>query len=166
MGAVVAAAPVLAAGPLGWAVFRVAALGTVAYGLAMSPSRSQTKSPSRTKEASRTMKEWEDNWSVRIHAQGRIIGGTSKSTIGAPAILKWSPVTVAEGIGRTEATFGMLTRSQKKELLLAYERCKRFTASRPSKGGFLGKETFPKPRRKGGNRIDLDSFGPSENFTD
>jgi len=163
MGAAVAASPVLAAGPPGWAVFGVVVVGTAAYGLAMSSSRGQTGSRSRTEARSRTVEECPDPWSVRVHAQGRIIGGTSGSTIGAPRILKQSPVTVAEGIGLAGETFAMLTRRQKKELELAHESCKRFIASRPPRG-FLGSQGFRVKDRKGGNRIDLDSFGPSENF--
>ncbi|WP_089726262.1 hypothetical protein [Candidatus Thiosymbion oneisti] len=166
MGAI-AAAPALAAGPPGWAVFGVVAVGTAAYGLAMSSSRHQTKSASQTKDATHCRGKCRDNkWSARVHAQGKIIGGTTKSTVGAPAIFKQSPVTVAEGIGRAEATFGMLTKRQKKVLELDHESCKRFIESCPSNGGFLGSETFPKKRRKGGNRIDLDSYGPSNNFTE
>ncbi|WP_133511551.1 hypothetical protein [Candidatus Thiosymbion oneisti] len=165
MGAI-AAAPALAAGPPGWAVFGVVAVGTAAYGLAMSSSRHQTKSASQTKDATHCRGKCRDNkWSARVHAQGKIIGGTTKSTVGAPAIFKQSPVTVAEGIGRAEATFGMLTRRQKKELQIAYEGCKRFIESCPLKG-FLGKKSSYGENRKGGNRIDVDSYGPSENFTE
>ena len=159
------ATPALAFGPPGWVVFGVVALGTVAVGAwVASSSSSQTRAIPRTstRTRDRTRESCPRPWSVRVHAQGTQIGGTTGSTIGAPPILKTTPVTVAEGTALAAATFALLSKSQKKNLTGAYQKCVAFIDSRPP-AGFLGKKSFY-GRLRDNNRFDVDSFGISPNF--
>jgi len=160
------AAPALAAGPPGWVVFGVAVLGSAVVAgigyIGMSSSRSQSISESTTSTRERVCEECPRPWSVRTHAQGSDIGGTSGATLGAPPIVKTSPVTVAEGVALASVTYGLLTRSQMKNLADAYENCVSFISKRPPRG-FLGSRSFYGFSRDN-NRFDVDSFGTSPNF--
>jgi hypothetical protein len=87
MGTLVAGAPLLAGGPPGWLAYGLLAVGTVVVGGAiyMSQSRSESRSQSTDRSTTRTA----DcipcrQWTVRTHAQGTDMGGTSGSTLGAP----------------------------------------------------------------------------------
>jgi hypothetical protein len=162
MGAV-AAAPALALGPPGWVIFAVAVVATAgiaaftAYEL-----RSQTATQTReqTQVGDCTAEDCPRPWSVRVHAQGTDVGGTSGATIGAPAIIQTSPILVAQGIALAAATFEMLTSRQQRNLDQAYAKCVRFIETCR---GFLGQKSFY-GRSHDNNRFDVDSFGPSPNF--
>lgn len=161
--AALAASPALAFGPPGWAVFAVAVVGTAIVGaFAVSEMRSQTVPDTRAQAKAKdcTTQDCPRPWSVRVHAQGTDIGGTSGSTIGAPAIVQTFPVTIAQGVALATATYALLTKGQKANLALAYEKCVRFIQTC---GGFLGKKSFYGLSRDN-NRFDVDSFGPSPNF--
>lgn len=165
MCAAIAAAPAIAAGPPGWVVFVVVALGTVVVGaLAVSSSQTQSVPRSTTKARDRTIAKCPPQrpWSVRVHAQGTQIGGTSGSTIGAPPLVKTAPITVVEGTALAAATYGLLSRSQSRNLDIAYDRCVAFIESRPP-AGFLGQRSFY-GRSRDNNRFDVDSYGPTPNF--
>lgn len=147
-------------------VFGVAVLGSAVVAgigyIGMSSRRSQSIPVSTTSTSKRVCVECPRPWSVRTHAQGSDIGGTSGATVGASPIVKTSPITVAEGVALAAATYGLLTRSQMKNLAGAYEGCVSFISKRPPYG-FLGSRSFYGIGRDN-NRFDVDSFGPSNNF--
>ncbi len=164
---VAVAAPALAAGPPGWVVFALAVVGTAAVGaltMSQSSSQSRTRSPTRTRDV--TMEDCPPPprpWSVRVHAQGTDVGGTSGSTIGAPPIVQTSgPVSAGQGVALAGATFALLGARQQRNLAPAYEKCVQFIETRPPLG-FLGKKSHYGASRDN-NRFDVDSFGPSPNF--
>lgn len=159
-----AAAPLIAFGPPGWAAFAVLTVGTVGLA-ALAASRSRSISRSRAEPIART-----DvapcpprPWSVRVHAQGTDIGGTTGSTTGAPPIVQMSPISAGQGVALATATYGMLGRRQQQNRAVAYEKCIEFIQSRPANGGFLGSKSFYASSRDN-NRLDVDSYGPSNNF--
>lgn len=157
------ATPALAFGPPGWVVFGAVALGTLVYGAVVLSSSSRTQSIPRAKTKTRDQTvETCRPWSVRVHAQGTQIGGTSGSTIGAPSIVRPAPITVAEGTVLAAATFALLSKSRKRNLTVAYGKCVAFIGSRPP-AGFLGKQSFY-GLSGDDNRFDVDSFGCSPNF--
>jgi len=160
-----AAAPALAFGPPGWLVFAAAVVATVVVaGLAAEHSQSRPRSRSRPEaqptENAIPKEDCPRPWSVRVHAQGTDIGGTSGSTVGAPAIVQGSPITVAQGVALAGATLALLTSRQQRNLAPAFEKCVAFIESCR---GFLGKKSFYGLSRDN-NRFDVDSFGPSPNF--
>jgi hypothetical protein len=158
--AALAAAPALAFGPPGWAVFAVAVAATAAVAYL---AASQTRSRERTRTETRTRDvapPCPRPWSVRVHAQGTDIGGTSGSTIGAPPIVQTSPVLVAQGVALAAATYALLGARQQRNLANAYAKCVKFIQTC---GGFLGQKSFYGLSRDN-NRFDVDSFGPSPNF--
>lgn len=158
-----AAAPALAFGPPGWAVFAVAVLGTAAIGiLAYERSPAHSRARADTKADAVPVEECPNKrpWSVRVQAQGIDIGGTSGSTIGAPPIVQQSPIAAAQGVALASATYALLTSRQQKVRMVAYPKCVAFITSC---GGFLGKRTF-QDRVGESVRFDVDSFGPSPNF--
>lgn len=160
----VAAAPALAFGPPGWVVFAVAAVATAAVG-ALSFSQSQARSEDKPRAIPRDVAVQDCNrrpWSVRVHAQGTDIGGSTGSTVGAPPIVQMSPVTTAQGIALAAATFSMLGARIQRNLEPGYERCVAFIRTRPPTG-FLGKKSFF-GRSHDNNRFDVDSFGLTPNF--
>lgn len=164
--AAIAAAPALAAGPPGWAVFALAVAATAVVGaLTVSQSQSQSRSGSRSETNTRdiTIEECPKRpWSVRVHAQGTDIGGTSGSTVGAPPIIQMSPISKAQGVALATATFALLRSTQQRNLAPAYEKCVTFIEKRPP-SGFLGQKSFYGLSRDN-NRFDVDSFGVSPNF--
>ncbi len=170
VGTLVAGAPLLAGGPPGWAAYGLLALGTLgAVGAAYliheatrSEPVAQPTTGTRTGTATST-KTCDRPWSVRIHAQGDVIGGRGGATLGAPAILKpAAPVTVAEGLALSTATFALLSRGQAKTLASAQAQADSWIRARPP-AGFLGQKSFYTAER-GNNRFDVDSYGCSPNF--
>jgi hypothetical protein len=162
--AALAAAPALAAGPPGWVVFGLAVVVT-AVGAAMVAGQSRPREEARPTTGTRTTTcETCDRrpWSVRVHAQGTDIGGTTGSTLGAPPLVRTSPITVAEGVALASATYALLGRRVQANLATAYERCVSFIEARPP-AGFLGSRSFYGASRDN-NRFDVDSYGPSPNF--
>jgi len=162
----VAAAPAIAAGPPGWVVFALALAGSAALGALAgrhASSRSRSTSIPRTRDVTIEDCPPRRPWSVRVHAQGTDIDGTSGSTIGAPPVTQTSgPVCVAQGVALAGATFAMLEARPQRNLEPAFDRCVRFIEARPP-AGFLGKRSFY-GRSNDNNRFDVDSFGPSNNF--
>lgn len=171
MTAAAPASPLLAFGPLGWTAYAIiVAVSVIATGVLvneMAKSNARTSSDSKTKTATDSKKQTCDRpYSVRVHAQGDIIGGTSKSTLGAPPVIHPSlPITVIEGLALSTATFGRLTRGQKKTMAPAKARLDTWLAKHPPYG-FLGEHSiYADPKDKsGGNRMDVDSYGCSPNF--
>jgi hypothetical protein len=161
---VLAASPALTLGPPGWVFFAAVVIGTAVVGVvAINEMQSQTvpdtRSQAKTKDC--TTQDCPRPWSVRVHAQGTDIGGSSGSTIGAPPIVKTiSPVLIAEGVTLATATYVLLTKRQAANLAPAYEKCIKFIRSC---GGFLGQKSFYGLSRDN-NRFDVDSYGPSPNF--
>jgi hypothetical protein len=84
----------------------------------------------------------------------------SGSTAGAPAIVQIYPVAISQGIALAGATYALLTKSQKANLALAYDKCINFIQTC---GGFLGQKSFY-GRYRDNNRFDVDSYGISPNF--
>lgn len=158
-----AAAPALAFGPPGWLVFAVAMVATVVVGtlaVEQSQSRSRSRADAQPRVDAIPKEECPRPWSIRVHAQGTDIGGTSGSTIGAPPIVQGSPITASQGVALASATFALLTSRQQRNLSPAYAKCVAFIESCR---GFLGKKSFYGLSRDN-NRFDVDSFGPSPNF--
>lgn len=162
-----AAAPALVLGPPGWVIFAFAVVATAVVGavaISQSHPRARSEPRSETKTGDMTIEDCPRRpWSVRVHAQGTDIGGTTGSTLGAPRIIQTGgPITVAQGVGLAGATFALLTARQSKNLAAAYEKCTIFISRCPPLG-FLGKKSFY-GRSHDNNRFDLDSFGPSPNL--
>lgn len=177
--AAIAASPALAFGPPGWVVFALAVVATVAVAgvvgvggaalvnQAQNQSKAQSEAkpgvivqcPASTSEATKEKKQ-KRPWSIRVHAQGTDIGGTTGSTVGAPPIVQMSPILVAQGVALAAATFALLTARQQNNLQLAYAKCVNFIQTC---GGFLGSKSFY-GRSRDNNRFDLDSYGPSNNL--
>lgn len=156
-----AAAPALAFGPPGWVVFAVAVVATAAVGV-MAYERGRTRTRERAEPRAEDVPRvpCPRPWSVRVHAQGTDIGGTSGATIGAPPIVQTSPISKAQGAALAGATFALLTSRQQSNLALAYGKCVAFIESCP---GFLGSRSFY-GRSRDNNRFDVDSYGISPNF--
>jgi hypothetical protein len=159
-----AAAPALLLGPPGWVVFAVAVAATAvtAVALTQSWSPSESRTQSRTRDVVLEDCAPPRPWSVRVHAQGTQVGGTSSSTIGAPPLVQQSPIVVDQGVGLAAATFALLAARVQKNLQAAHAKCIQFIGARPP-GGFLGSKSFYGLSRDN-NRFDLDSYGPSPNF--
>lgn len=164
----IAAAPAIAFGPPGWVVFGLAVAGTAIAGAwvaSQSSSRSRTSSSTQTSTSDVCITKCEAKrpWSVRAHAQGTDMGGTSGSTLGAPPLLQISgPISVAQGVGLASETFALLSRRSSENLAGAYEKCVAFIGSH-APYGWLGQRSFY-GAKGGNNRFDVDSFGPSPNF--
>ncbi|WYI67761.1 hypothetical protein WDB88_17585 (plasmid) [Thioclava sp. GXIMD4216] len=152
MGA--AALPLTVAGPPGWAVLAVVTVAWFAATRDRSDSVPATGTDTQTKKCDRP-------WTAHVHAQGEDCGGSSASTIGAPTLVKTAaPVTRAEGIALSGATWAMLNKNQQKIRVKAKEQLERYLQNRPP----LGQRSFPASDRKGGKRLDLDNYGCSPNF--
>ena len=164
----IAATPALAFGPPGWAVFALAVGGTAIAGAwvasqSSSRSRASSSTQTATSDVCITKCEGRRPWSVRVHAQGTDMGGTSGSTLGAPPVLQTTgPISVAQGVGLASATFALLSRRPSENLAGAYEKCVAFIESRPPYGWLSQKSFYG--AKGGNNRFDVDSFGPSPNF--
>lgn len=158
------ALPLLALGPPGWLVFAAATVVVVAAAAitADQVQRSRTRTADRAEPRVDAIPRvpCPRPWSVRVHAQGTDIGGTSGSTIGAPPIVQTSPISAAQGVLLAGATFALLTSRQQQNLQPAFARCVAFIETCR---GFLGKRSFYGLSRDN-NRFDVDSFGPTPNF--
>ncbi len=158
-GQMVAAAPLLAGGPPGWAAY--AGLGLLTVGALILASNSvDVASPTNT--ATREGAQSCRSWSVRAHAQGDIIGGRGGATIGVPALVKSMPITAAEGVGLCSATYALLQKRQKKMLAEPYAKAIKWINERPPRGA-LGRNSFYF-NNDSNNRFDVDSFGCTPNF--
>lgn len=166
MGTLVAGAPLLAAGPPGWAAYAALAAGTVVVGgviyMSSSTTNKEAKTDTSTKSDTQTCRN--RDWSVHSHAQGTDIGGTTKSTIGAPTVVSCNPIPVSMGTANANATYAMLNKTQAKNRAEAYAKALKWLSNLPANGGFLGQKSFENHKVSGGIRFDIDSYGPSNNF--
>ncbi len=162
MGTMVAGAPLLGLGPPGWAAYAALGVATVVGGVLIY-ERSRDRAPAvPTTRTDTARQRCNRPWSVRVQAQGDVIGGRGGATLGAPPIVKAAaPVTVAEGLGLSAATFAMLSRGQARVLARAKAQADAWIANRPPHGA-LGQKTFRVPDTS--NRFDVDSYGCSPNF--
>lgn len=152
-----AAVPLTLAGPPGWAILAVVGVGGLLwYGATRERSTPvpATRTDTQTKTCDRP-------WTARVHAQGSDCGGTSSSTIGVPPIVKpAAPVTRAEGIGLSNATWALLNKRQQAIRVQSKAQLERYINSNPP----LGQRSFPASDRSGGKRMDIDNYGCSPNF--
>ena len=167
MGTMVAGAPLLAGGPPGWIAYGILGIATLAGGyLIYENTRSEPVNvPTTGSQTDTGRKTCDRPWSVRIHAQGNIIGGRGGATLGAPPVVKTvAPVTVAEGLVLSAATFALLNRGQARALSSAQAQANAWISKRPP-GGFLGQKSFYGiGGYRGNDRFDVDSYGCSHNF--
>ena len=131
----------------------------------MSQPRSESGSQSTNRSTTRTA----DcipcrQWTVRTHAQGRDMGGTSGSTLGAPPITLSVPIPALTGAANAQTTYAMLDNTQRGIREAAFAKALKWLRERPANGGFLGQKSFEVSGVRGGIRFDIDSFGPSNNF--
>lgn len=103
-------------------------------------------------------------YTVRVHAQGTDCGGKTGSTIGAPALTKTIPITVAEGLGVSEATQAMLNRTQLKIRERVIAQAHNYITTGPAQGGRFGQKSFVVTGVRGGIRYDVDCFGDGPSF--
>jgi hypothetical protein len=169
MGTLVAGAPLLAGGPPGWVAYGLLAVGTVIVGGMAYNNYSKTRDqsvPTTQAVPDTARRTCNRPYSVVVHAQGSIIGGTTGSTMGAAPIIRPAPpITTVEALGLSAATFAMLGRRAATELAPAKVRLDTWIAARPP-AGFLGQHSaYPGGRAgQGGNRMDLDSYGCTPNL--
>lgn len=103
-------------------------------------------------------------FAVAVMAQGTDCGGKSSSTISSGAINKPVPITTAQGIAKSNATWALLDRSQKGIRERAKMKLEKFIRSGPPGGHPPQQKTFPASDRRGGKRYDLDIFGSGPSF--
>ena len=91
------------AGPWGTAAWLVAGtaltIGMAGGVYKLEKPREQTATSDDVAAIPKTAEEPCKRYTVRVHAQGTDCGGTTASTIGAPAITQPTPVTVEQGLG-------------------------------------------------------------------
>lgn len=163
------AAPLAAGGPWGWAAWAVVGTGlTLGPPIAawyMSRPSSGTRERDRARaDATTTTCETCKRYGLRIHAQGRDVGGTSGSTIGAPGQTKSTPFTVEEGLAMSAQTKGMLGRRQLSVRETAIARAENYIRTGPQNGGRFGLKSFQVQGEPGGVRYDVDVFGDGNSF--
>lgn len=157
------------AGPWGTVAWLAVGTGlTVATWTGMSKlsdelSKSKTQAPALPipKTADR---EKCKRYTARVHAQGTDCGGTSGSTIGAPALTQPFPVTVVQGMGLSAATKALLNKRQLEIRLEVIAKAERYILDGPKSGGRLGQKSFTVPGVRGGIRYDVDCFGDGPSF--
>jgi hypothetical protein len=166
MGTFAAGLPLLAGGPPGWLAYAALGLGTLVVGGAiyMSSSKSETTTSSRTTARTEADCVRCRTWSVRTHAQGIDMGGTTGSTLGAPPVVLSQPISALTGAANANTTYALLTPSQARIRADAFTRALKWLSERPANGGYLGQKSFEVNGVRGGIRFDIDSFGPSNNF--
>lgn len=103
-------------------------------------------------------------YTVAVHAQGTDCGGETKSTIGAPAVTKPIPLTVAEGLALSQATQAMLNRTQLNIREQVIAQAHKYIKTGPAGGGRFGKKSFPVLGIRGGIRYDVDCHGDGPSF--
>lgn len=165
MSGLLTLSPLLGFGPPGWVAWAVggAALtvATVLAGQAvLSKVQSRTDSDTKAVPITGARKDCpKQRFVVRVQAQGSDCGGTSKSTIGAPALVKTVPVLVVEGLALSAQTWLLLNRTQKEIRTLAKGKADAYISRGPANGGYFGKKTFPATDQRGGKRYDVDCEG-------
>jgi hypothetical protein len=158
-------APAALGGPPGWVVWAVGGtaitVGTIFLGKKVYDA---TQAPAIPKTDAQTCENCKRPYSITVHAQGTDCGGTTSSTIGAPSLVSVGvPFPAAAGVALAEATWGVLTKSQKKVRTIAKAKMQGWILARPP-SGYLGQKTFPASDPSGGKRYDTDSYGPSPNY--
>ena len=171
--------PALAGGPPGWVVWAVGGTvltigaiwaGSEVYEMSRAGPRDRVEPRSvprtRTCERAGNRQDCEESrrYTARVQAQGTDCGGTTKSTIGVPALTKTVPITVAEGLGLSTGTWALLSRSQRRVRADAKVRADEYISSGPSVGGRLREKSFPASDRSGGKRYDVDTYGSGPSF--
>lgn len=166
-------APAAVGGPPGWVLWAVGGtvitVGTVLLGKEVYDATRAEPVPTTTAPAvpntdTRVCTTCPRPYSITVHAQGTDCGGTSASTIGAPAMVNQGvPFPAATGVVLSNVTWALLARRQKNIRTLAKVRLERYVLARPP-AGYLGQKTFPATDPSGGKRYDTDSYGPSPNY--
>lgn len=175
MGTMVAGAPLLAGGPPGWLAYAALGVVTLVGGAIIVNSMDDDDDWAETTPTTGTQTQTDTDrrtcntpYTVRIHAQGAVIGGTSGATaIGLPPVVNPSaPIPVSQGLALATGVLGTLPRRARNTLSPAKVRMDRWMTRLPASGGFLGmKSHYPMGRAgPGGDRFDCDSFGCSPNF--
>jgi hypothetical protein len=168
MAGYAATAPLNLAGPWGTAAWLVVGTGLTiltAVGLVeLGKEITKTKEETKTKTATKTKTMTCQYYSVRIHAQGIDCGGTTASTIGAPAITQPAPVLVAQGLALSKLTQEMLTRTQRANRALEIPKAEAYIVSGPASGGRFGMKSFVNRLLRGGIRYDVDCLGCGPSF--
>lgn len=164
-------APAALGGPPGWIAWAVGGtvitvgtvlLGKEIYDATRADPVPTTRAVPRTD--TRTCENCARPYSITVHAQGTDCGGTTGSTISAPALVNpGAPFPAAAGVGLSGATWALLSRRQASVRTTAKARLETWILNRPP-GGFLGQKTFPASDPSGGKRYDTDSYGPSPNY--
>jgi hypothetical protein len=103
-------------------------------------------------------------YTVRVHAQGADCGGTSASTIGAPALTLPTPITVGQGLGLSATTQAMLGKRQLAVRAGVIAKAENYIQTGPASGGRIGQKSFPVFGVAGGIRYDVDCFGDGPSF--
>lgn len=156
---VAAAAPLAGAGPPGWLALAVIGVGSLIWYASTRDAAPVVSTP--TTETDTQTKKCDRPWTARVHAQGNDCGGTSSSTIGAPPIIKSAaPITRAEGMALSNATWAILNKRQQAIRIQAKTQLERYINATPP----LGQRSFPATDRSGGKRLDIDNYGCTPNF--
>jgi hypothetical protein len=165
MGGYAIMAPAALGGPPGWVIWAVGGtaitVGTILLGKKVYDA---TQAPAIPKTDANTCENCKRPYSITVHAQGTDCGGTSASTVGAPALVSVGvPFPALAGVALSNATWGLLTKSQKKIRALVKVKLEGWILARPP-SGFLGQKSFPVLGVAGGVRYDTDSYGPTPNY--
>lgn len=175
MGGYAVAAPLALGGPPGWVAWAVTGtvltVGAIWAGNEVYEATRDRAEPTTAPTTgtvaqtdTRTCETCARPYSVRVHAQGRDIGGTTRSTIGAPPLTQvGTPIPAAAGVALSQATWALLQRRQRQARAAAKASLDAFILARPP-AGFTGQRSFYGPDRSGGKRYDVDSYGPGPNF--
>jgi hypothetical protein len=178
MAGYAALSPALLGGPPGWVVWAVggtaltvgaAVVGSQAIQMARTRERAKAEPQAvpntRACEKTGSVEDCKQRrYTVRVHAQGTDCGGTTGSTIGAPALTQSTPITVAQGLGLSATTWGMLGARQQSVREQAKAKAEDYISEGPASGGRLGQRSFPAADRRGGKRYDVDCFGDGPSF--
>jgi len=167
-------APLAAGGPPGWVAWAVLGtvitVGTVLVGNEVyQASRAQPRTVPRAvpravpRTDGCTTGNCPRRYGVRVHAQGVDCGGTSRSTIGLPALISPQPIPTVAGVAQSNGTWALLGRRQKRIRTGAKTALEAWVLSRPPMG-WNNMKTFPATDPSGGKRYDIDSFGTTNNF--
>lgn len=166
MAGYVVTAPLNLAGPWGTVAWIVAGtVVTVGAAVGLVKLEESIRADSRAKDiaiphtGTRTETKKCDVYSVRVHAQGVDCGGTSSSTIGAPALVKPVPISVAEALLLSAATQVLLNRTQRKDRTIEIAKAENYIRRGPGGGGYYGPKSYLNFKLRGGIRYDVDCLG-------
>lgn len=102
---------------------------------------------------------------VRVHAQGNVIGGRGGATIGTvPVTGMVAPIPAAAGVALCEATDAMLARRQAETMRSAKTRLQSFILDCRPAGFMGGYSANAGPRRSVDDRMEVDGYGCTANF--